>query len=144
MTNSQPGIVRRILVVDDNVDFLFLLHTLLHLEGYSVWKAERGRQALAILAQENIDLIISDIQMPEMDGLALHQNVRALPQYLHTPFIFISGYKDTYRDRLDLVPGQDLFLDKAAPCESMLEAVQQLLDGTQSAWHSRMKSRARE
>jgi CheY-like chemotaxis protein len=127
MSGNPSGNTRMtILIVDDNSDYLFLLETILTLEGYAVLAAADGVVALEILKREVVHMIISDIQMPAMDGVALHKHVRSLPAHARTPFIFISGYADAYSRSVPIVPGRDHFLDKSVPCEEMLECVRSL------------------
>lgn len=84
-----------ILVVDDQIDFHHLLSTYLEEEkDWKVFTALHGKAALEVLAQQKIDIIISDVYMPIMDGAKLYREVRNHPQYANIPFIFISAYDD--------------------------------------------------
>jgi two-component system CheB/CheR fusion protein len=81
----------RILVVDDVHDATQVMGALLDIEGAHVLTANSAREALGILAQERIDLLITDISMPEMDGYALLREARRLPGYASLPAIAITG-----------------------------------------------------
>ena len=73
----------RILVVDDDADTLLLLEEILTKEGYRVRTAEHAEAALSLASQEEPDVVVTDIQMPGMDGLALLAELqRRLPQTL--------------------------------------------------------------
>ncbi|MGE3152438.1 MAG: sigma-54-dependent transcriptional regulator [Nitrospiraceae bacterium] len=73
----------RVLVVDDDVDTLLLLEEILTKEGYKVRTAEHAESALSLAAQEEADVVVTDIQMPGMDGLALLSELqRRHPQTL--------------------------------------------------------------
>ncbi len=86
----------RILVVDDDSRLLGLLTETLAAIGYSAEDASSAKEALAKLAESKFHLIISDIKMPEMDGLSLLSRIRE--NYPGLPVIFITG-----QPRLDLV-----------------------------------------
>jgi DNA-binding NtrC family response regulator len=79
-----------ILLVDDEPLVRRSLSELLTLEGYSVNTAGNGREALEALKNHSADIVISDIKMPEMDGVALLRNLKK--EQVETPVIFITGY----------------------------------------------------
>src|SRR5829696_3739444 len=71
----------RALVVDDSADIAFMMVMILRHAGYEATMAVSAVEALAVAQREHFDLIISDIGMPQMDGYALAQKLRALPAY---------------------------------------------------------------
>jgi CheY-like chemotaxis protein len=81
-----------ILVVDDNIDNLDLTRLLLEFEGYEVWTAEDAVQALAILRRTRPDLILMDVQMPEIDGLELTRRLRQDEAWEDVPIIALTAY----------------------------------------------------
>lgn len=81
----------RILVVEDNRELRELLATTLELAGFQVWTAPHGKAALALLKSIVPDLILSDIQMPVMDGLDFCRAVRQDPHLSAIPFIFLTS-----------------------------------------------------
>lgn len=81
----------RILVVEDNDVLRDGLRLLLELEGYLVVSAANGRDALERMSSFSPDLILSDINMPEMDGFAFFEAVRRRPEWVPIPFIFLSA-----------------------------------------------------
>jgi sigma-B regulation protein RsbU (phosphoserine phosphatase) len=83
-----------LLVVDDNETNRDLLARRLGRQGYRVVLAESGRQALEILKQHSFDLVLLDIQMPEMDGYAVCQQLKADEGTRDMPIIFISALGD--------------------------------------------------
>lgn len=89
MTPRKPA---NLLLVDDDPSLLKLLGMRLTSEGFNVTTAESGQEALRLLMREKIDLVISDLRMDEMDGMALFVEIRS-----------ISGYASDYPDcpRLD-------------------------------------------
>ncbi len=67
----------RVLTVDDSRTMLAMLQHTLSKAGFEVLQAEDGQQGLDVLAQEDVDVVITDINMPVMDGIEFIKNVRA-------------------------------------------------------------------
>jgi DNA-binding response OmpR family regulator len=80
-----------ILVVDDNPDALFMLHRLLGRQGYRVRTAAGGRAALMVLAAELVDVIVLDVMMPDMNGLAVCRVLRQDPRLSRIPVILLTA-----------------------------------------------------
>jgi DNA-binding NtrC family response regulator len=80
---------KKILVVDDDCNFRNLVLQILEDEGYSVSTAEDGISALKALESEKCDVLLTDIRMPNMDGIELFNNVKRL--YPQMPVIFLTG-----------------------------------------------------
>ena len=115
-----------ILVVDDELVLLRLTSKILTTQGYSVICARSAKEALDVLAQESIDLMISDIIMPEMDGYELAAVV--LEKYPAVKIQLASGFtddKDT--DLIDKELQQNL-LNKPYDIQSLLIRLRELLD----------------
>ncbi len=74
---DEPGRLRRVLVVDDEEPMRHMLGLLLGREGYVVRQADSAEAALAVLEDEPADVVLSDVRMPGMGGLALVERVRA-------------------------------------------------------------------
>lgn len=81
----------RILVVDDEAVVLELLAEVLAAEGHTVDLGLSARAALEILAQHPVDLVISDVRMPEMDGLGLHREIERRFPALSRRLIWMTG-----------------------------------------------------
>jgi CheY-like chemotaxis protein len=91
MTNPNNA-QRTILIVDDFDDTRLLLRTWLQKKGYRVLEAENGNQAVAKAENAQPDLIIMDVEMPELDGLAATRKIRALPNSEDVPIVVVSAY----------------------------------------------------
>jgi CheY-like chemotaxis protein len=119
--------IRKILVVDDNPEFLSMMGDLLRDQGYEVFLAEDGKQAREFLEEEQFDLIISDILMPTLDGTRFHSYVREFTEgHRNVPFIFISGYSDGRTRNVIVDPELDFFLSKPASFEDLLKLIRSL------------------
>jgi DNA-binding response OmpR family regulator len=118
-----------ILLVDDNTDYLCLLKDALTASGYDVCVGEDGIEGCETLTSTDIDLIISDIRMPRLDGIKLHSFARKSNRYKKTKFVFLSAFKDVYGSIPGLDSKLDFFLDKTTPIDAILKKVNLLLFG---------------
>jgi DNA-binding response OmpR family regulator len=125
-----------VLLVDDNQDYLRLMKDALFDSGYTVHTAEDGEEGCHLLSKYEIDVIVSDIRMPRLDGFKLHAFAREMDRYHRTMFIFISGFKDVYGDFLHLDPSIDFFFEKTTPHEEIVEFIDKLMFGNFSAMSS--------
>ncbi len=125
---------KRILIVDDNQDNVYLLRALLEEHGYEVIEASNGAQALEKAAQYPPDLIVSDILMPVMDGFALCRAWMKDARFQSVPFVF---YTATYTDDRDrdfaLELGAQEFIVKPAEPEEFTRRIKQSLKPTERA-----------
>ena len=113
----------RILIVDDEPAYRLLLRKLLQDEGYEVFDAADGEEALTKMARVKIDMIISDVYMPVMDGVKLHRTIRGIPGYEHLPFLFVSAYDDDHTRGAVKDPRCEGFLRKGKPVTLLLDWV---------------------
>jgi two-component system response regulator VicR len=90
---------QRILVVDDEYDMVDLVRLILEAEGYQVVTATSGREALQKLSAEPCDLLLLDVNMPDMDGWQLIQKVREQEDGAHLPIIMVTA-KSHSMDRI--------------------------------------------
>ncbi|WP_158272223.1 MULTISPECIES: response regulator [unclassified Caulobacter] len=80
-----------ILTLDDDILFCEFIHDVLVQDGHSVVIAYNGEEGLGRLARQTFDLVLTDIDMPVMDGLEFLRRARALPCGLELPFILLTG-----------------------------------------------------
>lgn len=116
----------RILLVDDEKGFLAVMGDVLRDYGHEVIVAEDGKQARESLEEERIELIISDVFMPTLDGVRFHSYVREFTDAHDVPFIFMSGYDDEQTRNLVIDPAIDYFLSKTTPIEVTLGLIGRL------------------
>lgn len=114
----------KILVVDDDRNYLSLFSNLLRNRGHEVFPAEEGKEARELLDVEQIDLIISDVYMPTLDGVWFHSYVREFSNRPDVPFIFISGSDDEYTHDLIIDPNIDLSLSKTLTPETLVSRIE--------------------
>jgi DNA-binding response OmpR family regulator len=112
-----------ILVVDDQPVLLENLRLALEAGGYRVWTAEDGVDALDILREKHVDLIIADIAMPCMNGYQLFKQVRNDPRWVMIPFIFLTARALDSDIRYGREMGVDDYLTKPIQPEDLLAAV---------------------
>ena len=117
-----------ILVVEDDAALLDGLRDVLELAGYQVLTARHGIEGLAVLEQRLPDLIVSDINMPRMDGYQFYAQVRANPDWVSLPLIFLSAKSEKDDVRRGKLLGADDYIIKPFEEEDLLVAVQAKLN----------------
>jgi CheY-like chemotaxis protein len=101
----------RLLIVEDNVELLMLMRTML-CQKYVVFTAYNGREALDIIASQDLDIVISDVMMPEMDGNELTRRVKGDPNTSHLPVILLTAKTQEEDRRQSLLIGADDYITK--------------------------------
>jgi len=119
----------KILVVDDMEDFLYMVETILKENGYEVVTAKDGIEALDKLKEESIDVIISDILMPRMDGFQFCRECKKNPHLKEIPFIF---YSATYINKKDeefaLSLGVEKYIRKPTELKVLLDSIEEVIE----------------
>ena len=115
----------KILVVDDNAMMRSMIRDMLHIGGYAVIVADEGKAALSLIRKDSPDLVITDILMPEMDGMETILEIRE--RYPKMRIIAISGGGAGLRDK-DLLETAESFnlmgtLEKPFTTEKLLDVV---------------------
>lgn len=121
-TTNKPAL----LLVDDHREILDFLADDLQ-EHYQVFTANDGQEALAFLADESVQLIISDIMMPVMDGYALCETVKSTVEYCHIPVILLTA-RNTLQSKIQgLEFGADAYVEKPFSPEYLQVQIANLL-----------------
>ena len=89
----------RVLTVDDSRTILAMLHHTLSNAGFEVLQAEDGKQGLDVLMTQVVDVVITDINMPVMDGIEFIRHVRATGQHQSLPILILTT--ETSQDKRD-------------------------------------------
>lgn len=117
----------RILVVDDDPVTRRVLASILERANYDVLASTDGREAWSELAAARIDLVITDREMPAMDGMELLRAVRQSPRHGGVPVIMLTGITlESAGDEAD-AEGASAFLTKPVSSRELLETVERLL-----------------
>ena len=118
----------KILVTDDNPMALYLFETLLQSHGYEVISASNGVEALLLAQANDIDLIISDILMPQMDGFQLCRKLKSDERTKHIPFIFCTAaYTDSKDEAFAMGLGAVRYLVKPIEPQVFMGILQEVL-----------------
>ena len=108
-TNDEDSY--KVLIVEDNLELLMLMQQLLK-SYYRVYIAPNGVEAMKIVQDKEIDLIVSDVMMPEMDGYELTRTIKGDANYNHLPIILLTAKKLAEDETEGLQAGADDFLTK--------------------------------
>ena len=113
-----------VLVIDDNEGFRKLLAEALTLWGYNSAEAVDGQQAMTVIEQFSPDLIIVDLDMPNMNGLEFTRQVKEVNP--HFPVIMVTAFAKFYSDDEINASHPDVFLQKPVHMDKLLEVIQRM------------------
>ena len=111
MEKADKDDLYRILIVEDNEDLLMLMASLL-CTRFNVLTANNPRDALDIISKEPLDLIVSDVAMPDMDGNELTKKIKSTPEWSHLPVIILSARTSEEDRKASMLVGADDFVAK--------------------------------
>jgi CheY-like chemotaxis protein len=118
---------RRVLLVEDNPDNLALVRFLLERAGYAVIEAKDGIQGLELARQEKPDLILMDLSLPEMDGWAAAQELKADQQTASIPLLALTAHTLPGDRKRALESGFDGYISKPINVPAFAEEISQAL-----------------
>lgn len=113
-----------ILITDDDLKLCELLKSVLHEENYQVYIAHNGEQALALLSEKNIDLVLLDVMMPKLDGL---QTARQVCRRFSTPILMLTAMADEASTIEGFEAGADQYLAKPFSVPELLIRIKSIL-----------------
>lgn len=128
-----------ILLVDDDVELLRFEEKFLS-SHYHIKTAENGIQALKILREENVNLIVSDIMMPEMDGLELTKRVKLDIEFSHIPVILLTAKVNVESKVQGFETGADAYIDKPFSLEVLMAQIANLLQNREKLRETFLKN----
>jgi DNA-binding NarL/FixJ family response regulator len=124
MKTTMNSMMNDILIVDDIEDNLTLLKTTLELNGYNVYATMNPKETSKILKKNKVDLVILDVNMPELDGMELCKRIKKNEKTSHIPVIFFSAERTTTDDIVTgLDEGADKYLTKPIQEAELLAAI---------------------
>ena len=119
---------KRLLVVDDSVTTRSLEKSILEGAGYEVWDAADGAEAWRILQEKGADLVVSDVEMPRMDGFTLTEVIRGSQRFRDLPVILVTALESPKDKARGVEAGADAYLLKSAfGQKQLLSVINQLI-----------------
>lgn len=118
---------KTIMIVDDSASLRQVVAIALKSGGYDVLEACDGKDALSKMTGQKINLIISDVNMPNMDGISFVKQVKQLPNYKFTPIIMLTTESQEGKKQEGQAAGAKAWVVKPFKPEQMLSAVSKLV-----------------
>ena len=118
---------KTILHIEDNSDNRMLIRRILQFEGYHVLEAENARSAMSLLAVYRPDLILMDINMPDVDGYTLTNHIKGLPGFIKIPIIAITANVMKGDREKTIRAGCDGYIEKPIDVDSFLDTIEHFL-----------------
>jgi len=120
---SQPAI----LIIENEVSNRILIERVLSTRGYRCISASNGQEALNILDYERVDLILTDLSMPVLDGYRTTQLIRERPAMANVPIVAVTAYALSDENEAAMQSGCNEYLTKPFKPRQLLEVVDRLL-----------------
>lgn len=117
---------RTIMIVDDSASMRQVVGIALKGAGYTVIEGQDGKDALSKLTGQKVHLIISDVNMPVMDGISFLKQVKQLPAYKFTPILMLTTESEESKKREGQAAGARAWMVKPFKVDQLLAAVQKL------------------
>jgi len=125
--NTTTGVKKTILIIDDSSTIIDMLTLTLEKFNYKVLSASGGAEGLGHLTGQRIDLIISDLYMPEPNGIELTKIVKSNPEYKATPVLLLTTESDREYKMKAKVAGASGWITKPFSPDKLLTAVKTVL-----------------
>jgi two-component system, chemotaxis family, chemotaxis protein CheY len=119
--------VKTIMTVDDSATLRQMVCFVLRGDGYEVVEAANGVDALTKLEGRELDLILTDINMPEMDGLELTRRIRALPDYKFVPIVLLTTESHPEKKQEGKAAGATAWIVKPFKPDQLLSVVKKVM-----------------
>ncbi|MBC7653544.1 MAG: response regulator transcription factor [Oligoflexus sp.] len=123
MSSNKP----KILIVDDEPDILDLIEYNLNKEGYQVYTATNGKEAVIEAKKVIPDLIILDIMMPKMDGIEACRVMRTMPEFKNTFMVFLTARSEEYSEIAGFNVGADDYIAKPIKPRALISRINAIL-----------------
>ncbi len=119
--------IKKVLIVEDTPDASENLKAFLSMEGFEIISAANGEEAMDKFYLYTPDVIITDLRMPKMDGLALIEKIKKTDHLKNIPIIVFSANDTPEYEVKSLNLGADVFIKKPCSIEKLLDTIQSLL-----------------
>ena len=116
-----------VLLVEDTEDNRFMMRRLLEMTGYRVVEAMNGEEAVKLAKTESPNLILMDLSLPVIDGLAATRLIRKLPEFKSTPIIAVSAHDTTDFQSEAIEAGCNTYVTKPIDFNELEELIAKLL-----------------
>jgi len=134
---TPNGPSHRILIVEDNEELLQMTSNALR-PHYRILKAREGVEALDVLRHQDVDVIVSDVMMPRMDGIELTRHVKEDINYSHIPVILLTAKTSIEAKLMGMQSGADIYMEKPFSARQLQLQIESLLRMRQQ-FHERMR-----
>lgn len=127
--NTSPSGANQptILIIENEVSNRILIERVLSTRGYRCLSASNGREALELLDREPVDLILTDLSMPVLDGYRTTQLIRERPAFANVPIVAVTAYALNDENEAAMRIGCNEYLTKPFKPRQLLEVVDRLL-----------------
>lgn len=132
IANSSEMMKKKILIVEDNDLNLKLFRDLLDAHGYETFETKDGTEVLAITRNVRPDLILMDIQLPEISGLDITKRLKADHDVRHIPVIAVTAFAMKDDEEMILSAGCEAYMSKPISIPTFIATVQKFLN--ENAW----------
>jgi CheY-like chemotaxis protein/anti-sigma regulatory factor (Ser/Thr protein kinase) len=125
-TRAEPA-VAHLMIIEDDEDTLEMLRATLEMHGYRVTACESAEETLRVAPETSVDLIVSDIGMPHMDGFEMIRQLREFDHYKTVPAIALTGYATPKDEKAALIAGFDAHVSKPVDPGELLRLIKSLV-----------------
>lgn len=123
----------RVLLVEDTEDNRFMMRRLLELSGYEVAEARNGEEAVRIAGEKRPEMILMDLSLPIIDGLAATRRIRALPGFEKVPIVAVSAHDTADFHAEALAAGCNSYITKPIDFGQLEQLISSLLSNREAA-----------
>jgi two-component system cell cycle response regulator DivK len=119
----------KILIIEDNEQNMYLLTFLLNRHGHVALQACDGRQGIELAQKENPDLVLLDIQLPQMDGYAVAREIKAIQMLAGIPIVAVTSYAMVGDREKTIAAGCSGYIEKPINPDTFIEQISEFLPG---------------
>ncbi len=116
-----------VLVIEDNEQNLYMITFILEYHGYEVIQVRDGASGIRVAAETSPDLILLDIQLPEMDGYAVARRLRAEPEFNHVPIVAVTSHAMTGDREKTIKAGCTGYIEKPINPDTFISEIEKYL-----------------